>query len=434
MAGPPAGRLARRDLAAGHRALEPVDDHAVLRIQAALGHLQVADRLAELDPSPLDDVLGADRQDVGSGLVAADRGLRHEQGIGSLCERCTDPGEQAGQQRAIGIREDPAQLERARSRGQRDGGEVELALVREAVLVGDAEVEHLIGRHAGLAGLGALGADAQEIALVDREVGVDRVDLVDLGQHGLAVGADQVAGVDQMPAHAPVERCGDGGVAEIDLGDIDLRLGAEHPGLGLVAVGAPGVDVHRRGGLLLEQARIAVEFGLGVEELRLHRLQLRLRLLQLRLIGVLLQREQQVALLDPLAVLKMDLVQEALHPGHQLHRGHRRRGAGELDEVGDRARHRCRDRHRRRGRCHIGVALLVLAAGEQRRSNSRERERYGSWLGQPEIGWPRHRDRRHQYLIGQQPAPVGPLGHRLHGLRRQEALPSRICQPPPRAR
>ena len=163
-------------------------------------------------------------------------------------------------------------------------------------------------------GLGALGTDAQQIALVDREVGVDRVDLVDLGELGLAVGADEVAGVDQMPAHAPVERGADRRVAEIDLGEIDLRLGAEHARLRLVAVGAPAVDVDRGGRLLLEQAGVAVELGLGVQELGLDRLELRLRLLQLRLVGVLLEREQQVALLDPLAVLEMDLVEDSPGP------------------------------------------------------------------------------------------------------------------------
>ena len=115
-------------------------------------------------------------------------------------------------------------------------------------------------------------------------------------------------------------------------------------------------------------------------------------------------------------------------PGHQLHRGDRRGGAGELDIVGHRAHLRCRHRHRRRRRRHIGVALLVLAG---RRAASRRRcqrvrsramaaARHGS--GSAELGRARHRDRRHLDLIGQQPAPVGPLGHRLHGLRRQERL------------
>ena len=168
-----------------------------------------------------------------------------------------------------------------------------------------------------------------------------------------------------MAVHAPVEGGADRGVAEIDLGEIDLRLGAEHARLRLVAVGTPAVDVDRRGRLLLEQAGVAVELGLGVQELGLDRLELRLRLLQLRLVGVLLEREQQVALLDPLAVLEMDLLEVALDPRHQLHRGDGPRGAGELDMVGDRAHLRRRHRHRRWRRRHIGIALLVLAGGER---------------------------------------------------------------------
>ena len=144
------GRLARRPWAAarrsaprgvtlrpGHRALQPVDDHPVGGAQAA-GHDPLdADRAGPSStPVRLHDIVLVDRQHVGAGLVAADHRLRDQQRVGAPAERCADAGEQAGQELVVGVREDAAQLQRAGAGGQRDGGEVELAGVREAVLVG----------------------------------------------------------------------------------------------------------------------------------------------------------------------------------------------------------------------------------------------------------------------------------------------------------
>ena len=69
-----------------------------------------------------------------------------------------------------------------------------------------------INRHTPLfqcrSGGGFLALDnAQQVALVDREVHVDRIDLIDLSKRRLLPhSTDNVAGVDEMSADAAVER------------------------------------------------------------------------------------------------------------------------------------------------------------------------------------------------------------------------------------
>ena len=82
-----------------------------------------------------------------------------------------------------------------------------------------------------------------------------------------------------------------------------------------------------------------------------------LRARQLGLVRTRIDLEQQVALLDLAAVLEMDLVEIAGHPGADVDRPPGHGAAGEILEVGDLGRRRQREQHvgrlrgRRRGRC-----------------------------------------------------------------------------------
>jgi hypothetical protein len=83
--------------------------------------------------------------------------------------------------------------------------EIEHALVREALLVGQADA-HRAADH------GALALVAQEGAFVALEIDLDRVERDHRGQQ--RAGIDQVAGGDHRRAHAAADRRGDPG--EVD--------------------------------------------------------------------------------------------------------------------------------------------------------------------------------------------------------------------------
>ena len=65
----------------------------------------------------------------------------------------------------------------------------------------------------------------KRVALVEVEVDVNRQQLIERRELGRAARADKIARVDQTLADAPGERRGNASVTEIDLGQLDLRLG-----------------------------------------------------------------------------------------------------------------------------------------------------------------------------------------------------------------
>ncbi len=186
---------------------------------------------------------------------------------------------------AVGIGEYGTQQQRAGARIDADRREVDPAFVRIAGLVGQpGQYRHRPGAVVALAGLLLPLADTQQIELVDREVDVDRIDLVDLGERRLlAAGAHDVADVDKPSPHATVERRRHLRVADVQIGEVDLRLGVGERRSRRIALKAPIIDVGGSRRLLLEQARVSVEFGLCIEQRRLLGLYACLRLRQLRL-------------------------------------------------------------------------------------------------------------------------------------------------------
>ncbi len=225
-----------------------------------------------------------------------------------------------------------------------------------------------------------IGADLQRLLRADVGDDIDRVELGDLGERGLlAAAAHQVVRIDEVLAHLSVEGRGHQGVAEVQLGERDLRLGRQNVRLGRLLFEHPVVDVDLRGRVLPEERSVSPDLQVRVVARRLGRLELRLSLLELVLVLVLLDGEQEVVLLDELAVLKMDLFQIAWHAGDELHRVDRLGVAGDDQGLADRLDFRQDDGDRRPGglgrrRLH-GRRGLGLVGG---RSGRRGRGRRGA--------------------------------------------------------
>ena len=94
------------------------------------------------------------------------------------------------------------------SLARRYGSKVQASFVGISVLVGQSEIDRYAALLYCRSGRGFLALDdPQEIAFVDREVYVDRVDLINETKGGLLPhGADNVAGIDEVSADPAVER------------------------------------------------------------------------------------------------------------------------------------------------------------------------------------------------------------------------------------
>ena len=134
-----------------------------------------------------------------------------------------------------------------------------------------------------------------------------------------------------MFPHLPVEWRPHLRITEVELGDIDLRLGRSEFGFCFFRLKIPVVDNDLCRGAFLLQGRIAFNFRIGVEKRRLLRLDLGFGLRELSLVLLLLDREKQIALLDDRTVEEVNLVQISFHPGDQLDRVDGCGIAGELD-------------------------------------------------------------------------------------------------------
>jgi hypothetical protein len=139
-----------------------------------------------------------------------------------------------------------------------------------------------------------------------------------------------------MPAHLAVEGRTDFGVAEVQLGEIDLRLRPLDVSLRRLLLENPVVDVYLRGRVSAQEGSVALDFEARMVARHGRRLELRLRLLHLRLILFLLNGEEEIILLDDRAILEMDLLEIAGHAGDELDLTDGLRIAGQRQRLADR--------------------------------------------------------------------------------------------------
>ena len=80
----------------------------VIRFQPGLDHAQAGIERSALHLALLDHVFARNHQYITAALVAAERGVGHEQRAGIIVDRHPDADEKAGQQHAVGIGHDAA--------------------------------------------------------------------------------------------------------------------------------------------------------------------------------------------------------------------------------------------------------------------------------------------------------------------------------------
>ena len=164
---------------------QPADDDAVVRLQPILDHAERAVDLADLHLALLDHVVAGYHQHVAPALVAAERGVGHQQRVLLLFQRHADTDEIAGQQHAVGIGDDAAHHQRPGRLVDGRRGVIEIALVRIAVLGLQADLDRqprqLVRRDAAAT---RFGADPDDVLLVDIEVHIDRIERDDGGELG----------------------------------------------------------------------------------------------------------------------------------------------------------------------------------------------------------------------------------------------------------
>jgi hypothetical protein len=154
---------------------------------------------------------------------------------------------------------------------------------------------------------------------------------------------------------------GDVGVAIIDLGDLGVGLGLLQIGLHVVARRRRGIERRLRDGLSLNQFHLPLVVGLGLFQRGLRTGLGGLRLFELELVSLGLDREQRGAFLYKSTVLVIDRLQKTLHARDQVDVLDRRCITGGVEIARDRFLHGDRDLDLRRRRRYESI---LFAGGE----------------------------------------------------------------------
>src|SRR5262245_65430988 len=112
------GRKLRIDLLTRDRPQDAGNDDAIVGLEPALDHAQVADPGADRDLALLDRIVVVEHEQITSALVAAERGIRYQQRLLLVGGANSHAHEIARHQHLLGIRQDGAD-------GKRSGRPVE---------------------------------------------------------------------------------------------------------------------------------------------------------------------------------------------------------------------------------------------------------------------------------------------------------------------
>src|SRR6186713_2224370 len=159
----------RRHRHPGHHPLQPVDDDVLARLHAALHDAHAVDQRARLDLAKLRLAVRADDVDELLRLVGADRAIGDQHRVVRGCVLHPQLRAQPGREQALRVIEARPQADRAGLRIEPVVDEVDLAGVRKALLVGEAETD------ARRLGARACRSQPQEGLLAAVEVSVDLV-------------------------------------------------------------------------------------------------------------------------------------------------------------------------------------------------------------------------------------------------------------------
>ena len=124
----------------------------------------------------------------------------------------------------------------------------------------------------------------------------------------------EVADADLVAADAAADRRRDMGELEVELGLGDGRLVGLDGGDGSLRRRARVLELLLRRELLLGELAVAHEVEIGAHNLRLVALEIGLGLVEIGLEGPRVDDEEEIALLDQLPVLEMNLGEIAAHP------------------------------------------------------------------------------------------------------------------------
>ena len=213
----------------------------------------------------------------------------------------------------------------------------------------------------------AFAREGQIVGFAHVEVEIDGIERDERRQQGRRAGGgpaagDQAADRDQARADAAREGGGDVAIFEVELGVADLGLGVVDGGLGGGLLVHALVDGLGGSEIALLQRLGANELAGGKGKARGRGLELGGRLGELDLIGARIDDEKEIALVDDLSVLEMDLGERAADLRPQLDAIDRGELAEEADPRVDIAQQRLAHRDGRKrhgGRGSDGAAIAI---------------------------------------------------------------------------
>ncbi len=370
----------RTDGVARHELLEALDDHALTGLHAFEHQPLIVHHAADPDRTDHGAIVVAQHEQLAAtGVVAANRLLRHRERIGVDALLDLHAHKHAGEKLTLRIREFAAQrhLSRGAIHGrigeqQPAGQRIGLVVIEDQPHVGGIGLEHFeIAALEGAAKLIHLGDGLGKV----RVDGVERLDGREM--RGLVL-PDQRALGDERTADAARDRRTDDGVAEVELGAGDIGLARGDVGVSLTHRRGRGLVLHVGDGLARQQRLHALGLltglfghGLSLGERGLGGLQF-----DLERRGI--EPVEDIARVDVAALLEVALDHDAGHARAHFGDPGRRDTARQLAHIGTRGRlHRDDADLLRRGVRRGRRAFAASLEGEsQQTSNEHHASRY----------------------------------------------------------